>query len=122
MSSIKPEILAIEQGRCYLVDMNPPRRSKPGKVRPVVVIQATDTINGGTPGVVVVPLTTRTHEENILRIPLTPSPALKVSKTSDVLLDQVHTIDRKLFLKDLGEVPPHIFAKIRAGVRFLLDF
>jgi len=102
--------------------MNPPRRSKPGKVRPVIVLQSTDTLKVGSPGVVIVPLTTQLKEENILRTRISPSPELKLEKPSDVLLDQIHTIDRSLFLKEMGALSAQEFQKIEEGVRFLLGF
>lgn len=109
------------QGHCYLVDMNPPRRSKPGKLRPAVVLQATDVTEQGTPGVVVVPLTTQLKDSNILRVRVTPSARLKLSKASDALVDQVHTIDRQLFIETLGKLNEMEFKKIKNGVEFLLN-
>lgn len=102
--------------------MNPPRRSKPDKTRPAVVIQSSDTLDAGSPGVVVVPLTTQLADANVLRIRLLPSKELKLQKASDALLDQIHTIDRSLFLQELGPLSPEDFQKIQEGVRFLLGF
>lgn len=110
----------IEQGGCYLVDMNPPRKSKPGKIRPVVVIQSSDTLEAGSPGVVIIPLTTRLMDQNILRVRLTPSQTLQLQKPSDALLDQIHTIDRTLFLSQLGALQSNDWEKIREGIQFLL--
>ncbi len=121
MTFPKSENRSIEQGHVYLADMNPPRKSKPGKTRPVIVIQSSDTLKTGSPGVVIVPLTTQLKEENILRIRITPYAELKITKTSDVLLDQIHTLDRSLFLEDLGTVPPLLFHKIQSGIQFLLN-
>lgn len=121
MSLKKSRVLAIEQGRCYLVDMNPPRKSKPGKIRPVVVIQSTDTIMAGTPGIVIVPLTTQLAEPNILRVRIKKSPQLHLQKDSDALLDQVHTVDRALFIEDVGSLPANTFRFICEGVGFLLS-
>ncbi len=122
MTSPESQMTEIKRGFCYLVDMNPPRRSKPGKVRPVIVIQSSDTLNIGSPGVVVLPLTTQLRESNILRIRLEPSASLQIGKASDALLDQVHTIDRGLFLKELGPVPEAQMEAVETGVRFLLNF
>ncbi|MBI2335912.1 MAG: type II toxin-antitoxin system PemK/MazF family toxin [Deltaproteobacteria bacterium] len=122
MNSRDSEKILIEQGRCYLADMNPPRKSKPGKHRPVVVIQSSDTLRMGSPGVVIVPLTTRLDDANILRTRLSPSEKLKIEKPSDVLLDQIHTLDRSLLLRDLGPLNPTDFEKVERGVRFLLSF
>lgn len=109
------------QGHCYLVDMNPPRRSKPGKLRPTVVLQATDVTEQGTPGVVIVPLTTQLKDSNILRVRLKPSARLKLAQASDALVDQIHTIDRQLFIEPLGKLSELEFKKIKNGVEFLLN-
>jgi mRNA interferase MazF len=115
-------MLNIKQGFCYLVDMNPPRKSKPGKIRPVVTLQSSDTLEIGSPGVVATPCTTQHQKENILRFQLQPHPGLHLEKPSDVLLDQIHTIDRTLFGKELGPVSQRDWIKIMDGVRFLLGF
>jgi len=91
-------------------------------VRPVVVLQSTDTLEIGSPGVVTVPLTTQLQPGNILRIRIKPSESLHIGKDSDALLDQIHTIDRSLFLKDLGPLQSTDFEMIETGVRFLLNF
>ena len=93
-----PEKFTIKQGHCYLANMNPQRRSKPGKMRPVVVIQSQDTIDIGTSGVVIIPLTTQLLEENDMRIHVTPTQELHLKKSSDALIDQIHTLDRAYFL------------------------
>ena len=108
------------QQHCCLVDMNPPRKSKPGKVRPVVVIQASDVIKLGTPGITIVPVTSQLKPSNILRLRLLPSRELLLKNASDVLIDQIHTIDAALFLQDMGTLADDEFNKIMRGVRFHL--
>lgn len=102
--------------------MNPGRRSKPGKVRPVVVIQSSDTLQAGSPGAVVVPCTSQIGETNILRTHLKPGPGFQLRQPSDILLDQIHTIDRSLFLKELGAVPAEVRKAVDKGIKFLLGF
>ena len=87
-----------------------------------MVIQSSDTLEAGSPGVVVVPLTSKLSEENILRLRIAPSVSLKIGKESDALLDQVHTIDRSLFITELGAMDTRDFEKVEIGVRFLLNF
>jgi mRNA-degrading endonuclease toxin of MazEF toxin-antitoxin module len=41
--------MRIRFGHLYAADMNPSIRSKPGKFRPVVVIQSTAVIDAGSP-------------------------------------------------------------------------
>jgi mRNA interferase MazF len=100
--------------------MNPAKRSKPGKIRPVIVVQSTDTIKAGSPGIAIVPLTTQLMEENILRLRLKPSKQLLLKQTSDCLIDQVHTIDRYYFLEEIGFISDDQLKKIQEGIKFLL--
>jgi len=111
--------MKIRFGYLYAADMNPRVRSKPGKVRPVVVVQSSAVIEAGSPGIVIVPTTSRVVEENPLRIHF-PAGIAGNRVGSDVLVDQVHTLDRALFRKELGPVPREQMAKILAGLALLL--
>lgn len=112
--------LTIKFGSCFLADMNPGRKSKPGKTRPVLVIQSSDLIEAGTPGIVIVPLTSQLKEPNILRRRITKGDLPSLEKDSDILVDQIHTIDRTLFYRDLGPVSKKIMEGVMEGVHFVL--
>ncbi len=120
MNSLKSKVTDIEKGFCYLIDMNPGRRSKPGKIRPALVIQSSDTIRAGSPGIVTIPLTSQLQEENILRVRLLASEYSFLEKDSDVLIDQIHTVDRSLFIRELGLLHTKDLKKISSGIHFLL--
>ncbi|MBF0491854.1 MAG: type II toxin-antitoxin system PemK/MazF family toxin [Deltaproteobacteria bacterium] len=122
MSSIKSENLLIKQGHCYLVNMNPPIKSKPGKIRPAVVLQSNDVLNTETISITLVPLTTKLEKENILRCRVSPSAQLKIEKPSDILIDQIHTLHRSFFIKELGPLAEIDLLKIKQGLDFLLNF
>lgn len=111
--------MRIRFGHLYTADMNPPIRSKPGKVRPVVVVQSTTVIDAGSPGIVVLPTTSRIRAENPLRVHLPKSWAGN-TVASDVLVDQVHTLDRSLFKRELGKIPPDRMTRIVEGLALLL--
>jgi len=111
--------MKISFGHLYAADMNARIRSKPGKIRPVVVVQSTEVIDAGSPGIVVIPTTSRLDEENPLRVRLEEGVAGNRA-ASDVLVDQVHTLDRTLFRKELGTVPVAAMSKILYGLRLLL--
>jgi mRNA interferase MazF len=112
--------MKIRFGHLYAADMNPRVRSKPGKIRPVVVIQSSVVIEAGSPGIVIVPTTSKLAEENPLRVHL-PARAAGNRAASDVLVDQVHTLDRSLFRKELGAVPRERMTRILAGLALLLE-
>jgi mRNA interferase MazF len=111
--------MKIRFGYLYAADMNPRIRSKPGKIRPVVVIQSSAVIDAGSPGIVIIPTTSKLDEENALRIRL-PAGAAGNRIESDVLVDQVHTLDRELFRKELGQVPLEEMSRILQGLALLL--
>jgi mRNA interferase MazF len=73
----------------YVVDFNPRVRTKPGKLRPAVVIQD-DLVNAaGYPSTIVLPTTTRLVDtESPLRLRL-PAGVAGLERESDVLVAQV---------------------------------
>ena len=111
--------MKIRFGHLYAADMNRRVRSKPGKIRPVVVIQSSAVIEAGSPGIVIVPTTTTVADENALRVHL-PAAVAGNRVGSDVLVDQVHTLDRTLFRKELGAVPADRMRRIAEGLALLL--
>ena len=61
--------MEIKRGRLYIVDFNPPVKTKPGKLRPAVVLQSDMVKEAGYPSTIVVPATTRLVEKpGILRL------------------------------------------------------
>ena len=115
------DVSAIRQGHCYLVDLNPPRGSKPGKVRPAMVVQSQKTIATGSPAIAVVPLTSVIDDPDATRVHVRPGPGLLLEKPSDILIYQLQTLDRQFFYRDLGKVSSEIFEKVKAGLRVYLD-
>jgi len=87
----------------YTADLSPRFGTEPGKVRPVVVVQ-TNLLNEDHPSTIVCPITTKTHPEAaILRIHLKKGEA-GLEKDSDIIVDQIRSIDNKRFRDHLGEI------------------
>ena len=110
----------IEQGDVYWADMNPPRKSKPGKLRPVLVIQATDLTRTGKQSITIIPLTTKLLPSNKLRLRITKELLPELNQNSDILIDQIHTLHYSLFTKKIGKVPHHLLETVLSGVLFIL--
>lgn len=110
----------IEQGAVYWADMNPPRKTKPGKVRPVLVVQATDLTEAGKPNVTVVPLTTNLKPSNRLRVRLSARNLPDLKEDSDILVDEIHTVHRSLLLDCMGRVKDTVLADVLQGILFIL--
>jgi len=87
----------------YTADLNPRIGTEPGKIRPVIVIQ-TNLLNEIHPSTIVCPITSKVQPEaNILRIHLTKGEA-GLERNSDVIVDQIRSIDNRRFRDHLGEI------------------
>ena len=85
----------------WLADLNPKFGTEPGKVRPVVIIQ-TDLLNEiNHPSTIVCPISTKViGEAKLLRVHLKNN----LDRPSDILIDQIRSIDNKRLLKIIGKL------------------
>jgi mRNA interferase MazF len=85
----------------WVADLNPPRGTEPGKVRPVIVVQ-TDLLNSVHPSTIVCPTTTRVRSGvSYLRVHLAPGEG-GLPRPSDVLVDQIRAVDNGRLVRRLG--------------------
>ena len=81
-----------KRGEIWLADLNPRRGTKPGKTRPVLIIQAQALIDAGHPSTLIIPLTTQLIDDaEPLRLRVQAQGTLR--KDSDLLVDQLRAID-----------------------------
>ncbi len=110
-----------QYGHIYVADLNPRFGTEPGKVRPVVVVQ-TDALNRSHPSTIICPLTTKVAGfENPLRVAL-PMGVSGLKRPSDVLVDQIKSIDNRRLRRKLGAIPDPYLSELRAKVLLILDF
>jgi len=109
----------IRRGRAYVVDFNPRVRTKPGKLRPAVVIQDDLLNDAGYPSTIVLPTTTRLVEtDSPLRLRL-PAGVAGLDHESDVLVAQVIAVANESFRKELGVVPEELMAALCERLRLV---
>jgi mRNA interferase MazF len=83
----------MRRGEIWTANLNPNRGREIGKVRPVLVIQANELIDAGTPMVVVLPMTTHVHPEfKVWRISVPARDRLR--EPCQVVVDQPRALDR----------------------------
>jgi len=112
--------MEIRKWNVYLADLNPRMGTEPGKTRPVVVVQ-TDLLNNHHPSTVVCPLTTHTKpESNILRVHLRKGEA-GLFEESDVMVDQIRSIDNSRFLQRLGILGMKSQRKLTENIQIILN-
>ncbi len=112
--------MRIRRGHVYVVDFNPRVRTKPGKIRPAVVVQD-DLLNEASyPSTIVVPTTTRLVDTTSpLRLRLSAG-AAGLERESDVLLAQLIAIANESFRKELGVLPGELVDELSERLRLVL--
>ena len=112
--------MKIKQYEIWIADLNPRFGTETGKTRPVVIIQ-TDLLNKHHPSTIICPLTTNIKlEANILRMHLTKGLA-KLKEDSDIMIDQIRSIDNKRLLKKVGVLNQEKIDIVKANLSIVLD-
>ena len=113
-------MISVQRGRVYLADLDPPRGTEPGKVRPVLVVQS-DLLNPHHSSTLICPLTTNVAPTaRRLRVHL-PKGQGGLSKDSDVMIDQLRAIDNRRLVKAMGYVPAAAMRQVSQNIALVLD-
>ncbi len=108
----------IQQYDIWLADLNPARGPIPGKIRPVVIIQS-NLFNNYIDTTIVCPITSNIVEDiNYLRVALIKE---QVDKKSDILLDQLRTIENRKLIKKLSRLNFNQIKKMKRNLQIVLD-
>jgi mRNA interferase MazF len=110
----------LQRGHLYVVDFNPRVRTKPGKVRPAVVIQSDALNEAEYPWAIVVPTTTKlATTETPLRLRL-PAGMAGLERESDALVAQLLAVANESFRKELGALPAELMDALEEKLRAVL--
>lgn len=114
--------MKIIRGHLYTVDFNPRVHTKPGKVRPAVVVQSDLVNEAGYPSTIVIPATSKLIENaGFLRLRL-PKATCGLDKESDLLVGQLIAVANLSFRDHLGPLPSPLFSELTTRLKTLLDF
>lgn len=112
--------MAIERGRLYIVDFNPRAKTKPGKLRPAVVLQSDFVNEAGYPSTIVIPTTTRLVDNpGILRLRIKQGQG-GLARDSDLLLGQLIAVANESFHQEIGVLPKALMDELERRVRIIL--
>ena len=112
--------MEFKRGHLYIVDFNPRVKTKPGKLRPAVVLQSDIVNEAGYPSTIVIPTTTRLIEDpGILRLRIKKGHG-GFTHDSDLLLGQLIAVANESFKKEIGVLPPHLMDELEKRVRIIL--
>ena len=112
----------IERGGIHWVDLGEPRGSRPGKRRPVLVVQS-DSYNTSRPGtVIVVVITSNTALAALPGNVFLPASATGLPKDCAVNVTAVVTLDRTDLDEPIATLPAYLMHDVAGGLRRVLDF
>lgn len=113
--------MPIKRGHLYVIDFNPRIKTKPGKLRPALVLQS-DLINEAEyPSTIVIPTTTLLVESpGILRFRLQKGQG-GVSRDSDLLLAQMIAVANESFRQEIGSLPNPLMEELENRIRIILS-
>lgn len=112
--------MEIKRGRLYVVDFNPRVKTKPGKLRPAVVLQSDLVNEAGYPSTIVIPTTTRLVDDpGILRLRIEKDQG-GLARDSDLLLGQLIAVANESFRQEIGALPNDLMDEVGRRVRIIL--
>ncbi|MET0502225.1 MAG: type II toxin-antitoxin system PemK/MazF family toxin [Candidatus Binatia bacterium] len=113
--------MPFKRAHLYIVDFNPRVKTKPGKLRPALVLQS-DLVNEAEyPSTIVIPTTTRVVENpGILRFRLKKGQG-GVSRDSDLLLGQVIAVANESFRQEIGSLSNTMIEEVENRIRIILS-
>ena len=105
----------------YLANLNPKKGHEVGKTRPVVVIHS-QLIEGLLSTSIICPITTQLSVATLLRvhIPFQDATTTGLTEPSDVIVDQIRSIDNQRLIKKLGELPSAQAEQLQKSLQTIL--
>tara|TARA_R110000868_G_scaffold111053_6_gene300177 strand:- start:90 stop:440 length:351 start_codon:yes stop_codon:yes gene_type:complete len=113
--------MQIKQYEIWIADLNPQIGTKPGKTRPVLVIQTNLLNKIPHPSTIVCPITTNVKKDSeILRVHLKKGTS-NLHQACDIMVEQIRAIDNKRLTKKVGVLPSALIEKVRENIQIVLD-
>ena len=104
----------------WLADLDPSFGTEAGKIRPVVIVQ-TDFLNGKHKSTLICPITSKVKPKmRVISIHLNVGDA-GLDANSDIMVDQIRSIDNTRFVKKIGELPPQYHNLLNQSLRDVMD-
>lgn len=113
--------MEIKRGYLYIVDFNPRIKTKPGKLRPALVLQSDLVNEAGYLSTIVIPTTTRLIENpGVLRLRIRKGQG-GLARDSDLLLGQLIAVANDSFQAEIGRLPVISMTEVENRIRVILS-
>ena len=112
--------MKINQFEVWIANLDPQIGTESGKTRPVLIVQ-TDLLNKFHPSTLICPITTKVQKKsNLLRVHLKIGDG-NLTKQSDVMIDQIRSIDNRRLLKRIGKIPDEKVKQVKRNIKLIFD-
>ena len=112
--------MEIKRGDIILVNLEPVKGSEQGGIRPCLIIQNNDG-NKYSPLTIIAPLTSKIFNKEFPTNVFIPREYSCLERDSNILLNQIKTIDKKRIIKKLGSLDLHLMKKVDLAIKISLD-
>jgi mRNA interferase MazF len=112
---------AVQRGEIWWADLPEPRRSEPGFLRPVLVVQADSFNRSRIQTVIVAVITSNLDLADAPGNVVVPARSSGLPRDSVVNVSQVLTLDRGFLSEHAGTLPARLQGSVDAGLRFVLQ-
>lgn len=93
----------------------------PGKMKPVIVIQANALNSTNHPSTLILPITSKLKSDAFpLRIRISKSET-KLIEESDIVVDQIRAIDNKRLVSKIDDLPNQYYDRINIAMKYVLE-
>ena len=111
----------ISRGELFWADLGPPSGSRPGKRRPVVVIQSDPYNRSRLATVLAAVVTSNTELAAMPGNVFLPAAAVNLPRDSVVNVTALVTLNKTDLTDRIGEVPSHVMGDVDRGLRRVLN-
>ena len=112
--------MVINRGDIYYADLRPVIGAEQGGIRPVLIVQ-NDTGNRHSPTVIVAAITSKMNKAKLPTHIEIEADKYDIVKDSDILLEQLRTIDKKRLKDKVGHLEGDILKRVNEALLVSLE-
>jgi mRNA interferase MazF len=113
--------MEMRQYELWIANLEPQFGAEIGKTRPVLIIQSNLLNDIPHTSTIVCPITTKLNPNaQFLRVKLAKGVG-NIERDSEVVMDQIRSLDRKRFVSRIGDIPVEVIEKVERSLRVVMD-
>ncbi len=110
----------MKRGEIWWASLGEPAGSEPGYRRPMLIVSSNSLNGSRLPTVLALPVTARLSREDYPGNVRLPERKTGLRRASVAVVNQVNTVNRRLFTERIGRVPDDLMARIDEGLKLVL--